>query len=163
MKAITLSLISSLFAVMSSNGQINNFKTKNQLKMETEQISKNILKSLEDGWNHANGTEYAKQFADTSEFVTIRGELHKKSTRQYLAEAHQGLFMSIYKDSKVVYQFLQAMPIDKQTILVNAQTELDAPTGPLAGKSSSTITLILVKSADAWKIRAFQNTLVAKR
>jgi hypothetical protein len=70
--------------------------------------------------------------------------------------------MSIYKDSKVIYQLLQAVPIGSQTILVNAQTELDAPFGPLAGKNFSTVTLILVQSEGTWKIRAFHNTLVAK-
>ena len=130
--------------------------------MEQEEISKTILKTLEDGWNNANGEESAKHFADNSEFVTIRGELHKNSTRQYLADAHQGLFKSIYKDSKVSYQLLQAMPIDNQTILVNARTELDAPGGPLAGKSYSTVTMVLVQRTGAWRIKAFHNTLVAR-
>jgi uncharacterized protein (TIGR02246 family) len=131
--------------------------------METQEISENILKTLENAWNNANGTEFSKPFAEVSEFVTIRGELHKNSTTQYIAEAHQGLFISIYKDSKVDYQLLQSMYINEQTILVNAQTELDAPVGPLAGKNSSTVTLILTKSGNDWKIRSFHNTLVAKR
>ncbi len=162
MKTLTLILATSFFLAVNSYGQLKNSKTKSQLKMEAEQISKGILKTLETGWNHANGTEFAQHFADTAEFVTIRGELHKNSSRKYLADAHQGLFMSIYKDSKVIYQLLQAVPIDSQTILVNAQTELDAPVGPLAGKNFSTVTLILVQSGGTWKIRAFHNTLVAK-
>lgn len=159
-KLIVISATAFLLA-LTSYGQST--KTKTQHTMEAEQISKTILKTLEDGWNHANGTEFVQHFADTSEFVTIRGELHKRSTRKYLADAHQGLFASIYKDSKVVYQFLQATPIDKQTILVHAQTELDAPLGPLAGKNFSTVSLILVQSGSAWKIRSFHNTLVVKR
>lgn len=147
------------FLCANSYGQATHPGTKNKLIMEAEQISTNILKTLEDGWNRANGTEFAQLFADTAEFVTIRGELHKSSSRKYLADAHQGIFSSIYKNSKVVYKLIQAVPIDKQTILVNAQSELDAPVGPLAGKSTSTITLILVQS-DGWRIRAFHNTLV---
>lgn len=130
--------------------------------MEAEQIAKPILKSLEEGWNKASGTDFVTRFADTSEFVTIRGELHRKSTKLYLANAHQGLFMSIYKDSKVVYQLLQAMYINEQTILVHVQTELDAPVGPLAGKNFSTVSLVLLQVGNEWKIRAFHNTLVKK-
>ena len=131
--------------------------------METQEISERILKTLEDAWNNGNGAEFSQPFADTCEFVDIRGSLHKNSTPKYIGNAHQGLFMSIYKDSKVVYQLIQATYIDNHTILANAQTELDSPAGPLAGKNFSTVTLILVESASAWKIRAFHNTLVAKR
>lgn len=131
--------------------------------METQEISQTILKTLENAWNNANGTEFSQPFADPCEFVDIRGSLHQNATPQYIGDAHQGLLMSIYKGSKVIYQFIQSMYIDSHTILVNAQTELDSPAGPLAGKNFSTLTLILVKSTSAWKIRVFHNTLVANR
>lgn len=134
MKKLIVISATTFFLTVTSYGQNTHSKTKTQHTMEAEQISKTILKTLEDGWNNANGTQFVQYFADTSEFVTVRGELHKKSTRQYLADAHQRVFAGIYKGSKVVYQFLQATPIDEQTILVHAQTELDAPVGPFAGK-----------------------------
>lgn len=145
---------------MTGYGQSNNLKTK---IMGTKEIAQNILNILEKGWNNANGTEFATQFADTSEFVDIRGTLYPNATRQLLGEAHQGLFMSIYKDSKIAYKLVQSILIDQNTIIANASTELDAPTGPLAGKNASTITMVITKSGDTWKIRAFHNTLVLKQ
>jgi uncharacterized protein (TIGR02246 family) len=156
----TLISVITFFMAVTAYSQNTNSKIKKQ--MEATEISTGILVTLENGWNNASGAEFAQPFADTCEFVTIKGELHKNSTTKYIADAHQGIFMSIYKGSKVDYQLLQAMYINNQTILVNAKTELDAPTGPLAGKNSSTVTLILVKSGNAWKIRSFHNTLVAK-
>ena len=130
--------------------------------MDTKEITQNILQTLENGWNNADGREFAKPFADKSEFVDIRGTLYQNATPQYVGEAHQGLFMSIYKDSKIKYELAQSTLIDQNTILANARAALDAPTGPLAGKGTSTITMVITGSGDTWKIRAFHNTLVMK-
>lgn len=130
--------------------------------METKQIAQDILSTLESGWNNASGTEFSIPFADTSEFVDIRGTLYTNATPQQLGQAHQGLFMSIYKDSKVVYKHVQSTLIDANTILAHANTELDAPVGPLAGKNGSTVSMVIVRSGDDWKIRAFHNTLKMK-
>jgi hypothetical protein len=40
------------------------------------------------------------------------------------------------------------------------RAHLNAPTGPLAGQHSSTLTLVLLRSGEKWKIAAFHNTLV---
>ncbi|ULQ51729.1 SgcJ/EcaC family oxidoreductase [Flavihumibacter fluvii] len=131
--------------------------------MNTEKITQNILTILENGWNNANGTEFAQPFADNAEFVDIRGTLHQNATRQFIGEAHQGVFMSIYKDSNIVYHLVQVIPLSDNIIVANVKAELDAPSGPLAGKSASTITMVLVNLDNTWKIRAFHNTLVAKQ
>ncbi|MGB3080763.1 MAG: SgcJ/EcaC family oxidoreductase, partial [Saprospiraceae bacterium] len=146
MKKLKLTAVTSLLLIMTGYGQSYNLRTKNQKTMDTKEIAQNILNTLEKGWNNGNGAEFATPFADTSEFVDIRGTLYPSATRQLIAEAHHGLLMSIYKDSKIVYKLVQAMLIDQNTILANASTELNAPTGPLAGKNASTITLVITKS-----------------
>jgi uncharacterized protein (TIGR02246 family) len=156
----TLVLLITVFTTVAVYGQTT--KSKSNKQMNLTEISNQILSRLENGWNNASGAEFAQPFADSCEFVTIKGELHRNSSPKYLADAHQGIFMSIYKGSRVDYQLLQAIQINNETILVNAKTELDAPTGPLAGKNYSTVTLILINSGRSWKIRSFHNTLVAQ-
>jgi uncharacterized protein (TIGR02246 family) len=163
MITIISTMAACLIAAVTSHSQPNNLKTKKHETMNTKKITQNIITMLENGWNNANGTEYAQPFADTAEFVDIRGVLHQNSTRQYLGEAHQRIFTSIYKDSKVAYNLVQVIPINDNTVVANVKAVLDAPSGPLAGKSASTITMVIVKSANTWKIRAFHNTLVAKQ
>lgn len=160
MKSLTTIIVLAL--AVNSYGQ-DTSTTQQQSNMKALEISTTILKTLESGWNHASGTEYAKPFAELSDFVDIRGTLHKSSTKTYIGEAHQGIFGTIYKDSKVVYEPLQASYIDDNTIVAHAHTHLDAPVGPLVGKNSSTITMLLIQTEGEWKIRAFHNTLVAKR
>ena len=88
--------------------------------MVTNEIVQKILNTLESSWNNANGTEFATPFADTSDFVDIRGSLYPNATQQQLGQAHHGLFMGIYKGSKVVYKLVQSILIDQNTILAHA-------------------------------------------
>lgn len=163
MKSLTQTVVAVLFLSAAAYGQTNFTTTKNQQDMEAKAITEIMLKTLETGWNTANGNTFAIPFDDVSDFIDIRGTLHQKATRQYIGEAHQGLLMSIYKDSKISYSLIQAQSIDGNTIFANAKAALDAPGGPLAGKTASTISLVIVKSGNDWKIKAFHNTLVAKQ
>ena len=130
--------------------------------MDPKEIMKTVLTHLEAGWNNADGAQFALPFAGYSDFVDIRGALHPNSPPAGIAGAHDGIFRSIYKGSRGKYELIQAVPIDNNTILAHARAELDAPVGPLAGKSNSTITLVLVQQEGAWKIRGFHNTLVVR-
>lgn len=130
--------------------------------METKKAVESMITSMQNAWNDANGNEFVKPFADTIEFVDIRGTLHSQSSRAYIAQAHNGLWKSIYKDSKILYELLQTIPLNDHTLLVNLKSTLDAPVGPLAGKNSSVITMVLVQTGKGWKVRGFHNTLVAK-
>lgn len=128
--------------------------------MDPKEISKTIVAQLEAGWNNADGAQFALPFATQSDFVDIRGTLHPNSPAAAIGAEHDGIFASIYKGSRIRYEVAQATPIDTNTILAHARAELDAPVGPLAGKTNSTITLVLVQQEGDWKIRGFHNTLV---
>lgn len=131
--------------------------------MDIQEIAGNILQQLEKGWNNGNGTEFAEPFGEVSEFVNITGTLYPKQSRADIAAAHQDLFNGLYKDSRIVIKLLQAQQIDQNTMLVHTGTEMNSPAGPLAGRNESTITMVLIRSGDDWKIRAFHNTLVRNR
>lgn len=150
-----------LFSV-TAYSQPNPFTTLKKDLMETKKAVESMITSLQNGWNHADGNEFVKPFADTIEFVDIRGTLHSQSTREYVAAAHNGLWKSIYKDSKIVYELLQTVSLNDHTLLVNLKATLEAPVGPLAGTSVSTISMVLVQTGGQWKLRGFHNTLVAK-
>jgi uncharacterized protein (TIGR02246 family) len=124
-----------------------------------EAIAGQVLGRLEAAWNAADGRAFGAPFAADAEFVAIRGDHHHG--REAVTHGHQALFDSIYRGSRVGYEVLQARALTDDVILVLAQVTLNAPTGPLAGESRSTATLVLVRLGDAWPIAAFHNTLVA--
>ena len=116
-----------------------------------------IVKELEASWNAADGARFGVPFTDDADFVTIRGE-HLRS-REAIAKGHQGIFDSIYKGSTVRYEVSSVRAIAQGVAVAQVKTELNAPTGPLAGMHNSLFTLVLVQQG-AWRIAAFHNTLI---
>ena len=66
-----------------------------------EQIVSDVVGELEKAWNAADGTRFARPFAEDADFVNIRGE-HLR-TREAIARGHQAILNSIYKGSVVHY------------------------------------------------------------
>jgi uncharacterized protein (TIGR02246 family) len=124
-----------------------------------EEIARRIVAQLQTAWNAANGAVYAEPFAADADFVDIRGVHH--GGRQAIAQGHQAIFDTIYQGSRVDYDLVAARPLTAEVILARVRAHLNAPTGPLAGQHSSTLTLVLLRSGEEWKIAAFHNTLVA--
>ena len=123
------------------------------------EIARNIIKQLEDSWNAADGEAFGEPFARDADFVAIRGDYHR--SREAIAKGHHGIFNSIYKDSRVTYELLQAREVADGVILAHAKSNMSVPSGPLAGDHSATSTLVLVQGDGEWQIAGFHNTLVA--
>ena len=125
-----------------------------------EAIARHILDRLAEAWNAGDGDAFGEPFAADADFVAIRGDHHRG--RDTIGRGHQALFDTIYKGSKVAYALRQARVLTDGVILVHARGVLAAPTGPLAGEHTSTIMLVLVRSAQEaeWQITLFHNTLV---
>jgi uncharacterized protein (TIGR02246 family) len=126
-----------------------------------EEIARHILQRLSDAWNAGDGDAFGEPFATDADFVAIRGDHHHG--REAIGRGHQTLFDTIYPGSTVAYVLRRARVLTDDVILVQARGALKAPTGPVAGEHTSTITLVLVRSdPDAdWQIAAFHNTVLA--
>ena len=126
-----------------------------------EEIVRRTLARLSDAWNAGNGSAFGAPFAEDADFVAIRGDHHHG--REAIAQGHQAIFDTIYRGSTVAYTLLQARALADGVILAHAHGALQAPTGPLAGEHTSTVTLVLVRldQESDWRIAAFHNTLVA--
>ncbi|HEX6216245.1 MAG TPA: SgcJ/EcaC family oxidoreductase [Vicinamibacterales bacterium] len=117
-----------------------------------------IVHELEASWNAADGARFGVPFTDDADFVTIRAE-HLRG-REAIAKGHQGIFNSIYKGSTVSYELVNVRPIAPGVQVAHVRTELNAPSGPLAGRHNSLFTIVLVQQQNDWRIAAFHNTLV---
>ena len=126
--------------------------------MDPKSIAEKVIQRLEDAWNAADGAAFAAPFAPDADFVNIRGELH--TGREAIAAGHQGIFDTIYAGSTLRYRVLQARELDDRAILAHVGAVLSAPTGPLAGETSSLASVVLVGDGDEHRIAAFHNTVV---
>jgi uncharacterized protein (TIGR02246 family) len=121
-------------------------------------IAGGVLSRLESAWNAADGEAFGKPFAEDADFVDIRGEHHRG--RGAIAGGHQALFDSVYKGSRIRYAVMQARSLVGGLLLVHGSATLNVPSGPLAGESRSTVSLVLLPAGNDKQIASFHNTLV---
>jgi uncharacterized protein (TIGR02246 family) len=123
-------------------------------------VATTVLARLQDAWNAADGADYGAAFADDSDFVTVRGE-HLRGPR-VIAAGHQRIFNSIYRGSTVKIEVDNAREVAPGVVLAVATSTLDAPSGPLRGRHSARMTLVITSWQDGWRISGLHNTLVAQ-
>ena len=126
-----------------------------------ERVATELIGRLEQAWNEADGRAFGEPFSADADFVNIRGEHHRG--QEAIAAGHQAIFDSIYKDSSVDYELIQARALSGDVILAHATGVLRVPSGPLTGEHSAVQSLVLVRGGDEWKIAGFHNTLVASQ
>ena len=126
-----------------------------------ERVATELIGRLEQAWNEADGRAFGEPFSADADFVNIRGEHHRG--QEAIAAGHQAIFDSIYKDSSVDYELIQARALSGDVILAHATGVLRVPSGPLTGEHSAVQSLVLVRGGDEWKITGFHNTLVASQ
>jgi uncharacterized protein (TIGR02246 family) len=133
-----------------SFGQNNSAKTEDEaaIRANAEQMVK--------GWNQKSGVEFAKPFAEDSDYVVING-VHIKG-RAANAEAHQRIFDTIYKNSSVSHIIEQIRFLRPDVAVVHVQTALKVTQDNSAQAHHGRITVVMTKNKGKWEIAAFQNT-----
>ena len=113
------------------------------------------VRQLEAGWNAKSGAAFAKPFADDADYVVINGTQIKG--REAIAEGHQRIFDTVYKDSTLTLSVKQVRMLRADVAVVHVSAHLKSG----AQEADAVITLVMTKENGAWKIAAFQNTSVA--
>jgi len=121
---------------------------------------KEVVKGLEDAWNAANGTGFARYFTEDADFVNIYA-MHGKG-REAIGRAHDMLLHGVYAQSVVRYTVKQQRLLTADVALVHIDAHLSIPQGPMAGEVDALPSAVLVRDAGEWKIAAFHNTLVGR-
>jgi uncharacterized protein (TIGR02246 family) len=116
------------------------------------------VRQMEAGWNAKSGAQFAKPFADDVDYVVINGMYLKG--REAIAQAHQGIFDTVYKESTLSLSVKQVRMLrpDVAVVHVTATNKYKSDGGPQV--SEAILTLVMTKESDGWKIAAFQNTRV---
>ena len=116
-----------------------------------------IVSRLEAAWNAMDGPAFGAPFAEDADFVNIRAD-HFHG-RPAIAAGHTAIFQSIYAGSTNRYTVETVRQVRPGVALAHVRAELNAPTGPLAGRHNARFSLLLTKEESGWQIASFHNTL----
>ncbi|HVF67585.1 MAG TPA: SgcJ/EcaC family oxidoreductase [Pyrinomonadaceae bacterium] len=120
-----------------------------------EEALRENVRQLEAGWNSKSGAAFAKPFAEDADYVIINGMQIKG--RDAIAEGHQRIFDTYFKDSTLALSVKQARMLRADVAVVHVSAHMKAG----GQEADAVITMVMTKENGAWKIAAFQNTSVA--
>lgn len=124
-----------------------------------EAALREAVKQMENGWNTKSGALFAKPFADDADYVVINGMYIKG--RATIETAHQQIFDTIYKETKISLTVKQIRFLRPDVAVVHVSAHREGPTKELT--AAAMLTLVMTKEQQGWTIAAFQNTAVARR
>ncbi|KZB85444.1 SgcJ/EcaC family oxidoreductase [Amycolatopsis regifaucium] len=120
-----------------------------------------VLSELAQAWNDGDAAAYARLFTEDADYVTFFGV--NMPGRALIESAHRSLFEGPLKGSKLVdgggepkVRFIRP----DVAIVVAGGGSSQADDKPEPGRES-TLTYVLVKESDGWRVASFQNTRVS--
>jgi len=136
---------------------INGYAQKNDNKSQDEAAIRAGVKQMETGWNAKSGAEFAKLFAEDSDYVVING-FHIKG-RAANAAVHQQIFDTIFKNTNLTLVVEQIRFLRPDVAVVHVfGTRRPTREADSALIGDARITMTMVKNNGKWEIAAFQNT-----
>jgi uncharacterized protein (TIGR02246 family) len=123
------------------------------------QIATDLLGQLDAAWNAADGTAFAAAFTEDVKVVNIFG-MHIRG-RAATAQRMQHIFDTIFAGSRHLGRQLdQARFLTDGVVLAISAATVAVPSGPFAPEMRNRQTAVLVQADGAWRIAAWQNTLL---
>lgn len=155
MKSITNIILVLIFTAAGIAAQ-EKAKTADTSRDETA-IRANVEQMVK-GWNMKSGAEFAKPFAEDSDYVVING-FHIKG-RAANAAGHQRIFDTIYKNSTLAYTVENIRFVRFDVAVVHVLAMMKMPQGNSTQTFNARITMVMVRNEGKWEITAFQNTAI---
>jgi uncharacterized protein (TIGR02246 family) len=117
-----------------------------------------VIAAVESGWNAGDGDRFAASFAEDADYVIVDGRYIKG--RQVIAQGHQGLFDSIYRDSHNVATVRGIRFISDDVAVAHVEWRLTFQQDEAVRKGQAITTMVMLRANGMWRITAFQNTPV---
>jgi uncharacterized protein (TIGR02246 family) len=122
-----------------------------------------VLDRLADAWNRGDATAYGAEFTEDADYVTFFGL--RSEGRKAIVDSHRELFQGPLQGSKLTgfgdprVRFLRD---DVAVVVTGGGSSLTGGSDPAAEGRASTLTYVLARGDEGWRIAAFQNTRVSK-
>jgi uncharacterized protein (TIGR02246 family) len=127
------------------------------LSTADEAAIRGLYQQMIDGWNAGSGAGFASVFAEDGEQAAFDGTRYQG--REAIAAAHQHLFETWVKGSRLVGRVLSVRPLTDGVAQMNTigGTVL-AGRSDIAPERNSVQTFIAIQRDGDWRVAAFHNT-----
>ncbi|MCB0606887.1 MAG: SgcJ/EcaC family oxidoreductase [Lewinellaceae bacterium] len=151
MKTITFSF-TILFAIAFSN-----ILTAQSELSPDEMAIRQVMHGIQDGWNNKSGEQFAAQFAADHSIVVWTGMYMPHLTPEVNAQAHQGLFDSVFKTHYMDLKVDNVRFVKPDVAMVHALVSTREGSEKAPDYPQLLATSLLVKNGDKWEIVSFLN------
>ena len=146
-KTIMLSTI----AALTMNASIAQDKT-------DEQSIRNIVTTMQTGWNAKDGKIFASGFAKVHDYIVINGMYMSGITTEINAASHQNIFNTIYKTTSVELR-IDKINFVRPDLAFMYVLGVTYPQGTAIPENpSAIISMAVEKKNNEWKIISFHNS-----
>lgn len=128
-----------------------------QTNSKDDQALRNIIATLEKGWNTKSGETFSGVFAEVHDYIVVNGYYFPGFTRQGNAAAHQGLFNGIYKENRLKLKIDKVQFFRPDLAQITALGALYSKDSTVPADPAAIMTLIAEKKNEDWKIISFHN------
>ncbi|MBK9527400.1 MAG: SgcJ/EcaC family oxidoreductase [Acidobacteria bacterium] len=125
-----------------------------------EAAIKQIVQTMQDGWNKKDGKMFASHFAEEHDYVNVWGLYLPKASRDGNAKAHQGLFDGPYKEVDAQFRVAKIRFLSPDIAVMHIQGYTHGKGKVEDKRQDVIISGVLQKKSGKWEVVAFQNTPV---
>jgi len=123
-----------------------------------EDAIRDLVRTVEEGWNAGSGERFAAPFAEDSDYVIVYGT-HAKG-RAMIADGHQQIFDTIYAGSNNTFTVEDVRFFRPDVALAHVHHVLRFHQEAGAQEAEARSTWVLTKEDGRWSVAAFQNTAI---
>jgi uncharacterized protein (TIGR02246 family) len=114
-----------------------------------------LVATYVDAWNRGDGDAFASVFADNADFTSIR--LDQISGRGRIAAAHNQIFATFYKDTRIAATLDDVRPLRDDLAVLDIDAHMTNAAGEPFGPRHTHAMAVAERQAAGWRIVAFQN------
>ena len=123
-----------------------------------DQAIRNIVATMENGWNSRNGKLFATYFAPRHDYIVWSGMYLPNLTLDSNAMAHQGIFNSIYKSTDLELKLDKVRYVREDIAVVHVLGATYEHGAAVPALPEILITMVMEKLSHGWQIVSFHNS-----
>jgi uncharacterized protein (TIGR02246 family) len=121
-----------------------------------------VVLGLPEAWNRQNAEQFSASFTEPHDYVAVGGMFFPRLSRVGNAQAHARIWKNVFGGgSKIAFEIVSIDQVTPDVALVVVKNRNDYVENGQPASLDSILTMTLLKTADGWRIRQFNNNRVS--